>query len=322
MPYGFSYSSMAPASTHALERERTAKKAFMEAKERFETDEKAQLQPGEKRALLLLTPEIHLTSVTFSTFNKWVKTHEGWRAQRKQASEVEAKLHRAYHSGKAYFINVIYEAHCPLKAKRLLVAAEKRAAKKAKGVARRNPWTILDKLIPDLQTKVLTYVSTVPYLKVLLNNTPFAKVAARDQFWKGRLRTLLTEKFDGAFCLRGQAVVVQKISERPLESTQFRAWYNESEGQVDPDGDEREDCVRFHTVSKANEYDRAKSDPNAHDEKPPVSIRWLLHDVPLHEYYLRAKKFADDGEWESREQSCEGSNRCVYCLHKWHSCEC
>lgn len=48
MPYGCSYSSMAPASTQALEREQKAKKALMESKERFETDEKAELQPGEK----------------------------------------------------------------------------------------------------------------------------------------------------------------------------------------------------------------------------------------------------------------------------------
>lgn len=262
-----------------------------------------------------MTPEIHLTSVTFSTFNKWVKTHEGWRAQRKLASEEEAEFHQAYHSGKTYFVNVIYEAPCPLKANRLLVAAEKRAAKKANLVARRNPWTILDKLVPDLQCKVLTFVSTVPYLKVLLNDTPFAKVVARDQFWEGHLRTLLTKKFDGAFFAGGQAVAVQKISERPLQSTQFRVWYNESEELVGLDEDERQDCVRFDTVSKANEYANA-------DDEIPVSIRWLLQDVPLHEYYLRAKKFADDGEWESRAEMCEDTERCVYCFQKWHSCEC
>lgn len=317
MPFGFSYSAMARASKKALEREETAKAAFLAAKTGFEADEKQQtLKPGGTHTIALLTPNIHLTAYTYGTLNRWVKSnHEGWRLKRRQATSQECTLHRAYNRGKSYFVDAVYEAPDEHKKKRLAKAAEQRADKKAKLAARRDPSTMFGKLGSDLQVAVLRFVQDdVPRLEALLD-TPYQAVAARDEFWEARLQDLLEDKFDGAFADIGDGIVA--LSRRPKNSTQFRAWYNEcmsvedSYMVLDSVGDSSD------TIDQANEFASA-----AHSQPPQRQIRWLVENVPLREYYLQAKQFADAGEYAMRVQICEDTNRCIGCFEKFHSCTC
>jgi len=74
---------MAPASARALERERTCKGYFHQAKSEFE---KQQLVLGGDKHVLedVVPPYTHLTSHTWKTFRQWVENyHSGWKAKRR-----------------------------------------------------------------------------------------------------------------------------------------------------------------------------------------------------------------------------------------------
>lgn len=119
MPPGFPYRCMAPASYAALEREKTAKEKFLIVKNDFEERILPSIPnvPGFSHTMEFLGPQTHLTSVTWSTFNNWVKEHPGWKAKRRVASEEEKKAACAYNRGKSYFVNAVYTVPDPNKKK-------------------------------------------------------------------------------------------------------------------------------------------------------------------------------------------------------------
>ena len=59
----------------------------------------------------LLKPSCHLTTVCWSSFSKYVRTHPGWSVKRRVASEQEKLVHKETRKGKVYFVLVTFTPH-------------------------------------------------------------------------------------------------------------------------------------------------------------------------------------------------------------------
>jgi hypothetical protein len=314
---------MAPASKKALAREETAKEAFRAAKKEFEENilptAKGSFGKGD-HVVQLLKPNIHLTSHTWNTFNKWVKKHDGWKAKRREATPEEKKEANAYHSGKSYFMDVMYETPDPKKK----AAAEKRKMKKAEQAeaAAQKKQRMLEELAPKnrvgpflfeslpqaVQLQVLSFVE-VPTLNSLIRTSKaMSKVALQDEVWAPHLKFLLEELFDDAFGRpRGTMVPISKRANWQ-KSAEFRTWFQECDGKGTQ-------CTMICKLSVGGMTLRMT--PNKNDDH----FKWLLEDVSLYEYYKQAGAFAYEGE-AMEDQLFEDTNRCRNCNEKMWSCCC
>ena len=90
--------SSAPRDTG---REESAREAFTTAL--TETD----LGRSERVTVQLLRPSSHLTAASWTDFNRWVKTHEGCSAKRREATEAEKAAHKETRKGKVYWVDVV-----------------------------------------------------------------------------------------------------------------------------------------------------------------------------------------------------------------------
>jgi hypothetical protein len=227
---------MAPASQAALMREEVAKKNFLAAKKKFEASKEPRL-PSRKRTIFLLKPTMHPTSITWSTFARWVKeNHEGWTAKRRKASEEEKKEALAYNRGKSYFVDVVYKLpdlnkkkKTSTKKKKVPPSSEdedqKPSAKKKKKECTPFP---LASLPVHLQAQVLSFADVLTLGALVCSSKALGELAKKDDLWEPHLKFLLEELFDDAFVDSTRVA----LSKRPnwRLSTEFRTWYEEHEG--------------------------------------------------------------------------------------------
>jgi hypothetical protein len=100
----------APASAASLRHEEQAKNLFLKAKkEAEESEEWDQLTPETEYTVQLLKPDIHLTNYCWEHFDCFVKTHKGWTAKRRVASDEEKEKLGVKRKCKVYFVDVVYK---------------------------------------------------------------------------------------------------------------------------------------------------------------------------------------------------------------------
>lgn len=100
----------------ALARLAQAKTKFHAAKAEFEATISPSLHVRDKHVVPLLTPAEHLTSHSWSTFNRWVKDeHVGWTTKRREATADEMREHKTDNHGTSYFVDVVYQVTDPSK---------------------------------------------------------------------------------------------------------------------------------------------------------------------------------------------------------------
>lgn len=322
MPPGSPYSWMAPASSRALEPEKTAKDAFLAAKSDFEERVLPTLAatPGTSHTIALVGPECHLTSHTWETFNHWVEENDGWEAKRREATTEESAHSRAYNRGKNFFIDVVYTVPDPnKKIKTNEIASDediKPSAKEQRIIEppkhRVGPFPF-EQLHEYLQATVLSFVD-VPGLGSLVRvSKNMNNLAMRDQIWAPHLKFLLQELYDESF---GKDVPCIPISKRPNwhQSTDFFAWYQEM--KATPHGND----FAYRRAWQFEYLPDFLQAPNQYHvlEK---NYRWLFQDVPLRTYYKKA------GTWASKLgasfwRMLDEEDRCIGCWRGHWECQC
>jgi hypothetical protein len=325
MPYGFSYGMMANASKGALEREQSAKDLYLATKKDFEesikTTTKKDMSPGTKHTIPLLQPDHHLTSYTWGTFNRWVKeNHKGWTAKRRLATPEETKAAEAYNSGKSYFVDVVYQVHDPKKKAKTKKAPpppadddkKPSATKKMKRAPPKNRVgpSAFDSLLENVQLRVLSFADVPTLHSLSLSSKHLGELAKQDEAWAPNLKFLLEDLFDDAFIFPDDVI---PIFNRPnwKKSTEFLVWYKE--------------CAQY-TRQKNSVNGMPLEDVVEEPEEygcDAATIKWLLEDVSLREYYKHAAAgaYACEG-MRMHHRTMEGANRCPGCIQKQWGCCC
>ena len=160
----------------------------------------------------------------------------------------------------------------------------------------------------DVWRHILGYLDVPQLGKCAQVSKELQNLAMMDEIWENHLRKLLRLLFDGAFYIepKHRRVWVPDhvpipISKRPLQSTNFYAWYREwisDEYSIKYHG---EDCHRSWYVCNKTAVtgryvgpDRIEIDI-VHMSGSPEERElcpWLFQDVPLRTYYKEAGNFA------------------------------
>jgi hypothetical protein len=317
--YAVPYSSMAPASKAALMREEVAKTMFLAAKTTFEESQESHL-PFRKHTILLLKPNIHLTSVTWGTFARWVKeNHEGWTAKRREASKEEKEEALANNRGKSYFVDIVHKLPDPSKKKKTTTTKRKKAppssteedqkpaAKKQKKDYGPFP---LASLPEHLQAQVLTFADVPTLGSLVRSSKALGELAKKDDLWEPHLKFLLEKVFDDAFVDSSRVAVSKRPNWRL--STEFRNWYEEHEGFTC-----QKNSVNGSTMDAIDDF---VGYPVAFQGREDT-FTWLLENVSLREYYKQAGAYAKEGESEYHDMM-EEADRCPGCMSEEWACCC
>ena len=177
-------------------------------------------------------------------------------------------------------------------------------------------------IIPiDLWEKIAHYLDVPELGKCTQLSKKINLIVTKDTVWKYPLKRLLHKVFDNAFYIEPKCRFIYEdhmpvpISERPLKSTNFRAWYVEwdSSYEVKIDGlDYNPDRCSdtFWKTAVRGKYMKADgTDISIVDMKPSKdddgesSHRWLFENVSLKSYYKEAGTFAYMGYYDESQNS-------------------
>jgi len=179
-------------------------------------------------------------------------------------------------------------------------------------VAKHSPSTAtFGKLPIEIWEQIVCYFDVIDLGKCVLVSKQMNALAKIDAAWEPYLRKLL-RKFDGAFHFThpddqrrskmvwtGYEYLPTPLSERPLESTNFRLWFVEWEevpslARINGEAGWKKGkysivrgCYKKEDGTEIEIRDMASSESD-----PEESYRWLMEDVPLRTYYEKAAKFA------------------------------
>ena len=67
------------------------------------------LIPGKTYHFDMLTPDVHLVRKVYTSLNQYVKSHDGWALERREATEDERYMYRIKRKSKVYFIQAAYQ---------------------------------------------------------------------------------------------------------------------------------------------------------------------------------------------------------------------
>ena len=193
--------------------------------------------------------------------------------------------------------------------------------------------THLMTLPEDMLGHVMKYCD-IPTLGSLGATSKALKILSRkDDVWESHLMLLIESCFDNAFDESYYNVnynvseedAPQKLSLRPLKSTNLAKWFHSWVTTIPHDFD-----YLYHftlgnplVFSELNAFCVSSLSDVKVESNP--KCRWLLEDVSLFEYYKHAVAVYRRGKnalVEMEEQWCEDTNRCFTCHEKLSRCEC
>lgn len=82
----------------------------------------AALVPGKTYLFDMLTPDLHLVRKVYKSLKQYVKSHDGWTLQRREATESERYMYNVKRKSKAYFI--VAEYRVPLLEERVPLVSD------------------------------------------------------------------------------------------------------------------------------------------------------------------------------------------------------
>ena len=145
-------------------------------------------------------------------------------------------------------------------------------------------------------------------------------VKCNHKLWEPFLRQLLRQLYDNAIeAGNNPSPLIERTDWR--QSTSMVRWIDSI---IDPVHMEKQ-TINWHVFGNLDEY-VDEDDGEDKDEEIVHHHRWLFQDVSLRDYYHEAGRMAYlniKDEYDSWEESCEQSNRCVACHEKiWNGCSC